>query len=106
MASSTKLFGLILVWKRMGERSLENSSLDWTVIRPGGLNEKEDGLSTENVRYTGPDMQEEAYIPRRLVARSCIEAIKTPSSVGKIIEITSSKSETPLSMKEAIESLK
>ena len=33
------LFGLILIWKRLGERSLQKSGLDWTVIRPGGLNE-------------------------------------------------------------------
>ncbi len=99
-------FGLILVWKRWGERALETSSLDWTVIRPGGLSEKEDALAKENVLFTGPDIQEDAYIPRRLVARSCIEAVKTPSSVGKIIEITSSTQENPLSMKEAIESFK
>ena len=99
------LFGLILIWKRMGEKSLETSSLDWTVIRPGGLNEREDNLNNEFIRFTGPDIQQDAYIPRRLVARSCIEAIKTPSSIGKIIEVTSSSDEKPLSMKEALESL-
>ena len=31
------LFGLSLVWKRLGEQWLEPSGLDWTVIRPGGL---------------------------------------------------------------------
>ena len=39
------LFGLILVWKRLGERCLERSGLDWTVIRPGGLSE-DDSRST------------------------------------------------------------
>ena len=38
------LFGLILIWKRLGERSLQKSGLDWTVIRPGGLNENETNL--------------------------------------------------------------
>jgi hypothetical protein len=33
------LFGLILVWKRLSERWLEESGLDWTVVRPGGLSE-------------------------------------------------------------------
>ena len=33
------LFGLILVWKRLGERWLEESGLDWTVVRPGGRSE-------------------------------------------------------------------
>jgi uncharacterized protein YbjT (DUF2867 family) len=31
------LFGLILVWKGLGERWLAESGLDWTVVRPGGL---------------------------------------------------------------------
>ena len=100
------LFGLILVWKRLGEKSLEKSNLDWTVIRPGGLNEREDDLNDEFVRFTGPDVQQDAYIPRRLVARCCIEALKTPSSIGQIIEVTSSPDIEPLSMKDALEGLK
>ncbi len=97
------LFGLILIWKRIGENALETSGLDWTVIRPGGLTEKEDGLSQEAIFYTGPDEQEEAYIPRRLVARACVEALNTQSSIGKIIEITSSPDTSPTTMKKAIE---
>ena len=100
------LFGLILIWKRMGEKALEISGLDWTVIRPGGLNEIEEGLNQENILYTGPDIQEEAYIPRRLVARSCIEAIKTPTSIGKIIEVTSSTENTLTTMEEAIRNMR
>ncbi len=83
------LFGLILIWKRLGERAIENSNLDWTIIRPGGLTEKEDDLEKEGINYTGPNLQEEGSIPRRLVARCCIEAIKSPNSKGRIIEITS-----------------
>ncbi|WP_320667645.1 SDR family oxidoreductase [Prochlorococcus sp. MIT 1307] len=98
------LFGLILVWKRLGERVLEESSLDWTVIRPGGLNEREDDLKDENVKFTGPDQQEDAYIPRRLVAKCCIEALVTSNSIGKIIEITSNTEQKALTMEEAIES--
>lgn len=33
------LFGLILVWKGVGERWLAASGLEWTVVRPGGLKE-------------------------------------------------------------------
>ena len=100
------LFGLILIWKRIGERTLEQSDLDWTVIRPGGLNEREESLEQEFVRFTGPDRQQDAYIPRRLVARCCIEALKTPSSIGQIIEITSSSNVEPIKMEEAIKSFK
>ena len=98
------LFGLILVWKRIGERNLENSGLDWTVIRPGGLSEREDDLEEEGVLWTGADKQDSDSIPRRLVARCCIEALNTPDSIGKILEITSSKQQPVVSLQEAIAS--
>ena len=84
------LFGLILVWKRVGEQALERSGLDWTVIRPGGLSEREEDLDQEGIRWTGPDQQESDSIPRRLVARACVDALKTPASIGHVLEITSS----------------
>jgi len=84
------LFGLILVWKRVGERALETSGLDWTVIRPGGLSERDQDLEREAIRWSGPDQQESDSIPRRLVARCCVEALQTPASIGRIVEITSS----------------
>lgn len=83
------LFGLILVWKRLGERWLEESGLDWTVVRPGGLREQEDALAAQVVRYGPADSQREGSIPRRLVARVCLEALATPASIGRIVEITS-----------------
>ena len=83
------LFGLILVWKRLGERWLEESGLRWTVVRPGGLRESEEGVEREGVLYSGPDQQESQSIPRRLVARVCLEALETPAAEGRIIEITS-----------------
>lgn len=83
------LFGLILVVKRLGERALERSSLDWTIIRPGGLGESESGLDQENVHYSKPDHQQDGRIPRRVVAQVCLEALATPLSQKRIIEITS-----------------
>ena len=83
------LFGLILVWKRVGERALECSGLDWTVIRPGGLSEREEGLASEGILWTGPDAQTSNAIPRRLVAKACVEALDTPESIGRILEVTS-----------------
>jgi uncharacterized protein YbjT (DUF2867 family) len=93
------LFGLILVWKRVGERWLEQSGLRWTVIRPGGLSEREEGLEPgqerEGVVYSGADQQESNSIPRRLVARVCLEALRNPAAEGRIIEITSSPQQPP-----------
>lgn len=97
------LFGLILVWKRVGERSLECSGLDWTVIRPGGLSEREADLEQEGIRYSPADQQDSASIPRRLVARCCLEALATPASIGRIIEVTSSAELPPISLANALE---
>ena len=97
------LFGLILVWKRVGERILQNSNLDWTIIRPGGLNENEESLDNENINYTEENTQEKGYIPRRLVAKACIEAINTNISISKIIEVTSGKDFKRINMQKAIE---
>lgn len=83
------LFGLILVWKGVGERWLADSGLDWTVVRPGGLKETEDGLEEQGIRYSGPGEQESDSIPRRLVARVTLDALETPESIGRIIEVTS-----------------
>jgi len=99
------LFGLILVWKRVGEQALERSGLDWTVIRPGGLSEREEGLEQEGIRYSGADQQESNAIPRRLVARCCVEALSTPASIGRIIEVTSSAELEPISLEAALANL-
>ena len=100
------LFGLILIWKRVGETSLEKSGLDWTIIRPGGLNEQEEDLEKQGINYSGPKQQEEGSIPRRLVANCCVEALKTSDSIGRILEVTSSTQTERISMKNAIKDIK
>ena len=96
------LFGLILLWKKIGEDSLINSSIKWTIVRPGGLTEKEDNLNSEGIVYSKEGIQEEGSIPRRLVARCCVEALSTPSSEGKIIEITSRPNQEAKSLEDGI----
>ena len=83
------LFGLILVWKRLGEQWLEQSGLAFTVVRPGGLKEQENDLDLQRLQFSGPDQQRDGSIPRRLVAQVCLDALETPASVGRIVEITS-----------------
>ena len=96
------LFGLILIWKRIGERSLQESGLNWTIIRPGGLNEQEKELNSQGIIYSGENTQEEGSIPRRLVAKCSIDAINTTKSIDRIIEITSSTNQKKLSLKNAL----
>lgn len=88
-AHPLNLFGLILVWKRLGERWLEQSGLDITVVRPGGLSEDDSRAEREGVVFSGPDEQESDSIPRRLVARVCLDAVVSPAAIGRIVEITS-----------------
>ena len=84
------LFGLILVWKRLGEHWLEQSGLDWTVVRPGGLSEDDSRSGQEGVVFSRADQQQSSSIPRRLVAQVCLDALQEPGACGRIIEITSS----------------
>lgn len=84
------LFGMILVWKGLGERWLAESNLDWTVVRPGGLKETEADLDREGIRFSGAGGQESGSLSRRLVARVCLDALATPASIRRIVEITSS----------------
>ena len=66
------------------------------------MNENETNLKNQNILFTGKKTQEEGSIPRRLVAKACIEALKTKDSVEKIIEITSSEENQKTNMSKAI----
>jgi hypothetical protein len=59
------------------------------VVRPGGLKESEENLEQEGLVFSGPGEQDSDSIPRRLVARVCLDALETPASIGRIVEITS-----------------
>ena len=94
------LFGLILVWKRLGERWLETSGLDWTVVRPGGLSEDDSRSGQEGIVFSAADQQQSSSIPRRLVAQVCLDALAEPAASGRIIEITSSRQQPRCSLGE------
>ena len=96
------LFGLILIWKKIGENFIRNSSLDWTIIRPGGLKESED-IKLERIEYSKEDTQIKGSIPRRLVAKCCIDSLKNKDSINKIIEVTSSPDNKKISFKKAMQ---
>ncbi len=96
------LFGLILIWKKIGENYIRNSSLDWTIIRPGGLKESED-IKLERIEYSKEDTQIKGSIPRRLVAKCCIDSLNNKESINKIIEVTSSPDNKKISFKKAMQ---
>jgi len=96
------LFGLILIWKKIGENFLRNSNFEWTIIRPGGLKENED-VKSENINYSKEDTQINGSIPRRLVAQCCIDSLKNKESINKLIEVTSSNDNKKISFKKAMQ---
>ena len=98
------LFGLILIWKKIGENFLRNPNFEWTIIRPGGLKESEI-LDSENIEYSKEDTQFKGSIPRRLVAKCCIDSLGNKKSINKIIEITSSNTNKKISFKKAMQTI-
>ena len=98
------LFGFILIWKKIGENFLKNQNFDWTIIRPGGLKEIEK-IESENIEYTKEDTQFKGSIPRRLVAKCCIDSLSNKQSFNKIIEVTSSSENKRVSFKKAMQNI-
>ena len=98
------LFGLILIWKKIGENFLKNQSFDWTIIRPGGLKEIEK-IESENIDYTKENTQFKGSIPRRLVAKCCIDSLINKQSINKTIEVTSSSENQKVSFKKAMQTI-
>ena len=98
------LFGLILIWKKIGEDFLKNNNFEWTIIRPGGLKESEN-IELENINYSKEDTQIKGSIPRRLVAKCCIDSLSNKLSINKIIEITSSSENKNISFRKAMQSI-
>ena len=98
------LFGLILIWKKIGENFLKNQSFDWTIIRPGGLKEIEE-IESENIDYTKENTQFKGSIPRRLVAKCCIDSLSNKQSINKTIEVTSSSENKKVSFKKAMQTI-
>jgi len=98
------LFGLILIWKKIGENFLRNPYFEWTIIRPGGLKESEK-IDNENILYTKEDTQSKGSIPRRLVAKCCIDSLNNKESINKIIEVTSSSENKKVSFKKAMQTI-
>jgi uncharacterized protein YbjT (DUF2867 family) len=82
--------------KAEADRRLEESGLDYTIVRPGGLtNDPGTGLVTVGTDLGFGD------IPRDDVAAVLLAALETPSSIGKTFELISG--ETPV--EEAVRTL-
>jgi len=78
------LFWLILFWKKQAEEYLQKSGLTYTIVRPGGLKNEENGYP---VVMESADRLSDGSIPRSQVARVCVDALFVPASQNKIVEV-------------------
>ena len=85
------LFFLILVWKKQAEEYLQKSGLTYTIVRPGGLKNED---NTDAVVMSSADTLFDGSIPRTKVAKTCVEALFSPSAHNKIVEIVA-KADAP-----------
>jgi uncharacterized protein YbjT (DUF2867 family) len=79
-APMLKALGTVLVEKEKAERHLIDSGLQWTIIRPGFLNDKPrdaQGTLTQNTSMLGA-------ISRAEVARLVAESLGNEATFGKI----------------------
>ena len=78
------LFWLVLYWKKQAEEYLQQSSLTYTIVRPGGLKNEN---NSDNIVMSSADTLFEGSIPRPKVAQVCVEALTQPAAKSKIVEI-------------------
>jgi uncharacterized protein YbjT (DUF2867 family) len=78
------LFWLVLYWKKQAEEYIQNSGLNYTIVRPGGLKNED---SVDSIVMSSADTLFEGSIARVKVAGVCVEALSQPSARNKIVEI-------------------
>jgi uncharacterized protein YbjT (DUF2867 family) len=88
------LFWLILYWKKQAEEYLQNSGLNYTIVRPGGLKNEN---NADAIVMSSADTLFEGSIARVKVAKICVEALDRESASKKIVEIIANESAPNLS---------
>lgn len=79
-----KMFNNVLIWKFKGEEAVRNSGVTYTIIRPGGLNDKA-GRENEVVFEQGDNAA--GMIPRADLARVCVAALVYPEARNRTFEL-------------------
>lgn len=94
----------VLFWKKRGEEQLQRSGIDYTIVRPGGL--QNDGeprpvvMERENTFGLPPARRQAGSILRAQVADLCVEALVTPAASNKIVEVIAVQGEPEKSAEE------
>ena len=97
------LFGLILFWKKQTEEYLIDSSLNYSIIRPGGLSNEP--KANASVVISGADKLFEGRIARQLVAEICVAALDNPNASKQIIEAVTDKNKSKKPYSELFEAI-
>ena len=78
------LFWLVLYWKKQAENYLENSGLQYTIFRPGGLKNDD---NSDAILVSSADTLFEGSIPRIKVAKVCVDSLFKDDYQQRILEI-------------------
>ena len=78
----------ILVWKRKAEQYLVDSGLAYTIIRAGGLLDKEGGKRALVVGADDEDLGARA-VPRADVAEVAVQALLCPEAACRSLDLVS-----------------
>ncbi|WP_009545147.1 SDR family oxidoreductase [Crocosphaera subtropica] len=84
------LFWLVLYWKKQAETYLENSGLNYTIVRPGGLKNED---NSNPILVSSADTLFEGSIPRKKVAQVCVDSLFKDEYQQRILEIITQPSE-------------
>lgn len=95
------IFGLVLFWKKQAEAFLIGSNLNYTIVRPAGLNTE----AIAPVVLSGADTLFEGRIPRQLVAEICVAALDDPNTNKQIIEAATDTTAPEKSYKELFKAI-
>ena len=79
-----KAFDNVLKWKLKGEEVLRTSGVPYTIVRPGGLTDKEGGQY--EILFKQGD-KDGGMISRADVARVCVAALEIPAARNKTFEV-------------------
>lgn len=89
----------VLAFKKLGETALQRSGLDYTIVRPGGLQDApRQGQAEGSVVMAGadayglPPRQQPGSVLRRQVAEVCVAALVEPDASGKVVEVVAERS--------------
>jgi len=82
--------GKILIWKRKGEEYLSQAGVPYTIIRAGGLQDKEGGIREIFVGKDDSLLETDTKaITRSDVAELCVQALLSEESMNKAFDVAS-----------------